>query len=158
MDTVDQATRSRMMSAVRPKDTGPELMLRKGLHAAGLRFRVHSHAIKGRPDIVLRAYRTLIFINGCFWHRHDCRKGKSVPASNVDFWRAKFAATVRRDAETRVALTAEGWKIIVVWECEISSRRIASVAAKIRRSKRFDLAGRNRQDSKRSRFPLKPKR
>ena len=118
VDIVDPQTRSRMMSSIGRTDTAPELSVRRYLHAAGLRFRVHDRALPGKPDIVLARHRVVVFVNGCFWHRHlDCRFA-TMPASNTMFWRRKFERNVERDREITTALEASGWTVLVVWECE----------------------------------------
>jgi len=117
-DIVARATRSRMMSAIGPTDTAPELAVRRYLHAAGLRYRIHDRALPGRPDIVLARHRVVIFVHGCYWHRHrDCRFA-AVPASNSKFWQQKFERNVQRDRAITAALEASGWRVLVVWECE----------------------------------------
>jgi DNA mismatch endonuclease (patch repair protein) len=117
-DIVDRATRSRMMSSIGPTDTAPELAVRRYLHAAGLRFRIHDRALPGRPDIVLPQHRAIVFVHGCFWHRHsDCRFA-TEPASNAKFWQGKFERNVQRDREITTALTASGWSVFVIWECQ----------------------------------------
>lgn len=117
-DIVDRATRSRMMSAIRPADTAPELAVRRYLHAAGLRFRVHDRTLPGRPDIVLPRHRAVVFVHGCFWHRHrDCRFANE-PASNSEFWQRKFECNVQRDRDSTITLAAFGWSVLVIWECQ----------------------------------------
>src|SRR5690348_8362966 len=115
IDVVDRATRSRMMSGIRGRDTKPELIVRSYLHRAGLRFRLHAN-LPGKPDLVFPKYRTVVFVHGCFWHRHaDCRYA-TVPATNRVFWRKKFSANVRRDEKVTEALQGLGWRVIVAWE------------------------------------------
>ena len=117
MTTVDP-TRSRIMAAVRQKNTTPETIVRQVLHRLGLRFRLHRKGLPGTPDIVLARHRTVIFVHGCFWHRHqDCRKA-STPKTRVDFWQEKFDRNVERDARNEQALLDAGWRVLVVWECE----------------------------------------
>jgi DNA mismatch endonuclease (patch repair protein) len=107
MDNVDAPTRSRMMAAVRRKDTRPEMALRRALHYAGARYRVHVDKLPGRPDIVLASRRVVIFVHGCFWHRHaDCRYA-TMPSTRAQFWRTKFAANVKRDRNAIEALQLE---------------------------------------------------
>jgi DNA mismatch endonuclease (patch repair protein) len=135
MDIVDSATRSRMMSSIRGRDTLSEIAVRKVLHAAGLRFRLHRRDLPGSPDIVLPRHRSVVFVHGCFWHRHSGCRYKTDPASNVDFWRQKFESNVRRDRRQQRALRNEGWRVFIVWECESRSHAILSALAKqIRRS------------------------
>lgn len=126
-DIVDAQTRSRMMAGIRGKDTGPELALRKVLHARGFRYRLHAKGLPGRPDIVLRKHRAVIFVHGCFWHRHkDCRY-TTTPTTRQAFWESKFAANVSRDRQVREALLADGWRVAIVWGCAL--RRPADVSA-----------------------------
>jgi len=128
-DIVDRQTRSRIMSAIRAKDTGPELALRKALHARGFRYRIHAKHILGRPDLVLPKHGALIFVHGCFWHRHDGCRLASTPATRQDYWQAKFEANVKRDRTVRKALLLQGWRILVVWECSLKKpQQIAATA------------------------------
>ena len=111
--------RSRNMAAIRGKDTAPELAIRRILHAMGLRFRLHRKDLPGRPDIVLPKHRTVVFVHGCFWHRHkDCRH-TTTPQTRQEFWQTKFASNVERDRRNRTDLQQLGWRVIVVWECEL---------------------------------------
>jgi len=119
MDVVDSATRSRMMSGIRSKDTKPEMTVRKYLHAKGFRYRLHTRDLPGSPDLVLPKYRTAIFVHGCFWHRHPGCRYTTTPASNVERWAQKFKANTERDARKQAALEEAGWRVIVVWECEL---------------------------------------
>lgn len=109
------------MSRIRGKNTGPEVLLRKLLHRAGYRFRLHAPGLPGKPDIVLKRYRTAIFVHGCFWHRHPGCPGATTPKSRRAFWLEKFDATVKRDRRKTEELEALGWKVVTVWECELSS-------------------------------------
>lgn len=113
--------RSRNMAAIKGGDTKPEMRVRSVLHALGYRFRLHRKDLPGKPDIALPKYRTVIFVHGCFWHCHDCRYGSVVPAKNAEFWAAKRAGNVARDAKQKAALEADGWKVITLWECETRS-------------------------------------
>ncbi|MGE0458087.1 MAG: very short patch repair endonuclease [Bauldia sp.] len=116
-DRLTPQQRSRVMSRVRSRDTTPERSVRSTLHRLGFRFRLHAVDLPGRPDIVLRKHRTAIFVHGCFWHSHDCRAGRP-PATRVEFWTAKLAATRSRDERATSLLHASGWQVIVVWECQ----------------------------------------
>lgn len=107
------------MSAVRGKDTKPEMIVRKYLFSKGLRFRLHVKSLPGNPDIVLPKYKTVVFINGCFWHGHDGCKNFRIPKSNVEFWENKIMANKSRDAVNEIKLKQMGWSVIRVWECEI---------------------------------------
>lgn len=122
MDIVDPATRSRMMSGIRSTNTKPELAVRRFLHARGFRFRIHQTGLLGRPDIVLPKWNTVVFVHGCFWHRHPGCEKATTPSSNVQKWMDKFSANVARDAKVRAALLAEGWNVIVIWECGIGKK------------------------------------
>jgi DNA mismatch endonuclease (patch repair protein) len=117
-DVVDKATRSRMMSGVRGKNTRPEILLRRGLHALGFRFRLHARDIPGKPDIVFPKYRALIIVHGCFWHGHDCRYFK-LPATNTDFWKTKIDGNRERDKRILRRQRQDGWRCLLVWECAI---------------------------------------
>jgi len=120
-DTLTADRRSWNMSRIRGRDTDPELSLRSLLHRAGYRFRLHSRTLPGRPDIVLRRYRTAIFVNGCFWHRHTGCKYATTPSTRREFWVEKLSENVRRDQRNHQALVRLGWKVIVVWECELTA-------------------------------------
>lgn len=133
MDVVDQATRSRMMSGIRGKDTKPELIVRSALHRAGLRFRLHAK-LPGRPDLVLPKYRTVVFVHGCFWHRHEGCRYTTTPASNTEFWREKFVGNVKRDARVKQQLEEQGWRVEVVWSCQLSAPELAKLSDKIRKN------------------------
>lgn len=107
-----------MMASIRRADTAPELRVRRYLHGCGLRFRVHTRELPGTPDIVLPRFKAVVFVHGCFWHRHPGCRFATVPSSRTDFWSAKFAGNVRRDAQKAAALEALGWRPLVIWECE----------------------------------------
>lgn len=120
-DIVDTATRSRMMSGIRSKNTKPEMLLRQGLHAAGLRFRLHDRQLPGRPDLVFPRYRAVIFAHGCFWHGHDCHLFR-WPATREDFWRAKIGRNREVDARALAGLAGQGWRHAIVWECALKGK------------------------------------
>ena len=120
-DIVSEEQRSYNMSRIRGRDTKPEIAVRSALHRLGYRFTVNgprNRSLAGRPDIVLPKYQTVVFVHGCFWHRHAGCRYASTPSSRKEFWQAKFAANVMRDQRNAERLEAEGWKVIVVWECE----------------------------------------
>ena len=118
-DIVTPAVRSQMMSRIRGRDTKAEIALRKALHARGYRYRVNDQRLQGSPDIVFPKFRAVVFVHGCFWHRHtDCVKAYT-PKSRVAFWQAKFDANVQRDQRNIRDLQAAGWRVAVVWECTI---------------------------------------
>lgn len=119
VDMVDKHTRSRMMAGIKGANTKPELILRRGLHAVGFRFRVHEKRLPGRPDIVLPKWRVVIEVRGCFWHRHTGCPKATEPRTNTDFWQDKFSTNVARDRKNIDALLAIGWRVLVVWECAI---------------------------------------
>ena len=118
-DTMTPEQRSRCMSAVKGKDTKPEMMVRKYLFSKGLRFRLHVRSLPGNPDIVLPKYKTVVFINGCFWHGHEGCKYYRLPKSNVEFWESKITNNKNRDVLNEIKLEKLGWRVIRIWECEI---------------------------------------
>jgi DNA mismatch endonuclease (patch repair protein) len=118
MDIVTRATRSRMMSAVPQVHSSPELAVRRLIHAMGYRFRLHQRSLPGSPDIVLSRLKKVIFVHGCFWHRHGCSK-TTAPQTNCSFWNTKFAANRARDRRVIRHLRDLGWESIVVWECQL---------------------------------------
>jgi len=123
-DTLSPAQRSARMALVRSRDTGPELRVRRFLHAAGLRYRLHTRVLNARPDLVFGPRRTVVFVHGCIWHRHPdpaCPLTRT-PKSRIGFWTAKFAENVARDRRQRAALEADGWRVLVIWECETTNR------------------------------------
>lgn len=116
-DIVDENTRSRMMAGIRGKNTKPEILVRRFLHGRGFRYRLHDRVLPGRPDIVLPRYRTAIFVNGCFWHRHPHCRLAYFPKSNAEKWNRKFTLNVARDNINQSLLLTMGWRVIVAWEC-----------------------------------------
>ena len=128
-DFLSPAERSERMSRIRSKDTSPEVALRRALHALGLRFRLHRRDLPGRPDIVLPRHRVVVFVHGCFWHRHAGCRISTTPKSNTTFWTEKFERNVARDARSIELLEAQGWRVIVAWECDLKSARKATNAA-----------------------------
>ena len=113
------AFRRRGVAAVRSKNTKPEMAIRRMLHAAGYRYRLHRSDLPGTPDLVFPSRKKVIFVNGCFWHGHSCEKGSRQPKSNADYWIPKIARNVERDAENLAELNALGWQAMTVWECEL---------------------------------------
>lgn len=127
-DNRTPAQRSQTMRQIRSKDTGPEMQVRRYLHGCGFRYRLHPKNLPGRPDVVLPAYRTVIFVHGCFWHGHaGCRYAKQ-PAQNHDFWQTKLGANVMRDQRKAHELLELGWHVITVWECELKQDAPATLA------------------------------
>ena len=142
-DIVDSQTRSRMMSGIRGKNTKPELALRQSLHALGFRFRLHVKGLPGKPDIVMPKYRAVIFVHGCFWHRHPECEHARMPKSRLDFWKPKLTANAERDARQRSELEDTGWTVVTVWECEVRNDAALSRAVELIKS----LAGKRRRKS-----------
>lgn len=120
-DVVNKATRSRMMSGIRGKDTKPELLIRKGLFAKGFRYQLHDKRLPGKPDLVFPKYNAVIFVHGCFWHGHDCYLFK-WPKTRKAFWRWKITRNQENDVETYSSLRKQGWYILTVWECALKGR------------------------------------
>ncbi len=118
-DIVNTSTRSRIMSSIRSADTQPELALRRLLHAAGLRYGLHRKNLPGKPDIVLTRWKAVVFVHGCFWHRHSGCHWCTTPATNSEFWNAKFAKNVQRDQRSVHELLRVGWRVATVWECAL---------------------------------------
>jgi DNA mismatch endonuclease (patch repair protein) len=128
VDVVSPAERSRMMAGIKSKNTKPELALRHALHAKGLRYRLHSKSVPGKPDLVFPRYRAAVFINGCFWHGHDCRYFK-MPATRTEFWEKKITANKARDIVVTARLKEEGWRQLTVWECSLRDKGSATSVA-----------------------------
>ena len=121
MDSITRSERKRIMSLVKSKDTRPELIVRRAIHGAGFRYRLHAKELPGCPDIVFPSRHKVIFVHGCFWHRHTCRNGKRLPKSRVKFWRRKLVGNKNRDRRTMAALRKCGWSALAIWECQIAS-------------------------------------
>ena len=115
-DIVSPEVRSRMMSGIRGKDTKPEMIVRRGLHALGFRYTLHNRKLPGSPDLVLPKYKAVIFVHGCFWHGHDCHLFK-WPKTRPDFWRRKILSNQERDQKAIKQLETDGWRTFVIWEC-----------------------------------------
>jgi DNA mismatch endonuclease (patch repair protein) len=111
--------RSRIMRAVKGRDTKPEMLVRRAVYALGYRYRLHRRDLPGSPDLVFSTRRKVIFVNGCFWHGHTCKRGARLPKANRDYWIAKIGRNVARDAASLKALKDDGWRSLVLWECEI---------------------------------------
>ncbi|MEE1550119.1 MAG: very short patch repair endonuclease [Nitrospinaceae bacterium] len=119
MDVHDSKTRSYNMSRISGKNTKPEILVRAACHKSGLRFRLHRKNLPGKPDLVFAKYNTVIFVNGCYWHSHNCRFGSVKSKTNAKFWQDKREATVKRDARNTAALEELGWRVLTYWECEL---------------------------------------
>lgn len=123
-DIVGRERRSRMMSRIRGRDTGPEILVRRVAHGLGFRFRLHRRDLPGRPDLVLPRYRAVVFVHGCFWHRHEGCRYAYEPKSRVGFWTTKFRENIARDGRNEAALRALGWRVLIIWECETRHRAV----------------------------------
>ena len=121
MDTLSKQQRHKNMAAIKAKDTKPEIIVRKYLWNNGFRYRFNHSRLPGHPDIVLRKYRTCIFVNGCFWHGHDNCKFNKIPKTNTEYWINKLEKNKKRDTEEQKKLALMGWHCIVVWECELKN-------------------------------------
>lgn len=143
MDVYTPAERSRLMARIHGEDTTPELVVRRYLHAAGLRYRLHDRRLPGRPDVFLPRYRVAVEVRGCFWHRHEGCRLASEPKSHRAFWNEKFERNVRRDALNEVKIRAMGVRLLVVWECELAKekreRTLAELLRRIVRPTAADL-------------------
>ena len=158
-DTLSQTQRHKCMSSIQGKNTKPEILVRKGLHARGFRFRLYNKKLPGSPDIVLPKYGVVIMVNGCFWHGHKGCRYATKPKTNVEFWETKIARNRHRDEVTAAHLEALGWTVITIWECELRGAssvdaRVDALADEIRsaglaRMQRQDLARRNRRENER---------
>lgn len=111
--------RSRIMRAVKGKDTKPEMKVRRMIHGMGYRYRLHRKDLPGKPDLVFPSRKKVIFVHGCFWHGHDCSRGARVPKSNRDYWISKINRNRDRDAQSNEALLKDGWRVLTIWECEL---------------------------------------
>ncbi len=132
--------RSRIMRAIKGRDTAPEMTVRRLAHRMGFRFRLHRKDLPGTPDLVFPRFRKVIFVNGCFWHGHDCARGARAPQTNADYWRAKIARNCLRDAANIAALEARGWRAAVIWQCELKD--MESVETRLARFLSYSAAAR----------------
>ncbi len=123
MDTVSRGCRSEIMRKVRSRDTGPELWIRREIHKAGFRYRVHDIQLAGKPDLVFPRYHLAVFVNGCFWHGHNCTRGARVPATNTEYWKQKIRRNRERDRESYRILRKLGWRVATIWECQLEKGR-----------------------------------
>lgn len=121
VDHLTKQMRSWNMSRIRSKDTSPEMLLRSLLHRMGYRFRLHCKGLPGKPDIVLPKYKTVIFVHGCFWHRHKGCKRCTTPSSNLQYWQAKFDRNMNNDKKNAAELRKKGWHVLTIWECELKN-------------------------------------
>lgn len=123
--------RSAIMRAVRSKDTGPEMIVRRLVHGLGFRYRLHRRDLPGAPDLVFAGRRKIVFVHGCFWHGHDCARGARRPKANADYWLAKIGRNVERDRRNLHLLEAAGWRVLTIWECELLKGRRALLEEKL---------------------------
>ena len=128
-DVYDAEKRAAVMRAVKGKNTKPEITLRKALFARGFRYRLNVKDLPGKPDLVFPKYRAAIFVNGCFWHGHDCKRGARTPKTNRDYWIAKIARNQERDKAALSALAELGWRTLTIWECELRDLEDAATRA-----------------------------
>lgn len=127
MDTLTQEARAALMRRVRRSNTAPELKLRKALHREGLRYRIGDKRLPGSPDLVFPRFRAVVFVHGCFWHGHDCQQGEA-PSTRREFWIPKIQGNRQRDERKRAQLTALGWRVFIVWECEFKKLKGTALA------------------------------
>lgn len=130
-DTFNAAKRSWIMSLVRSEDTTPELFVRRLVHRMGYRFRLHRRDLPGCPDMVFPSRRKVIFVHGCFWHQHRCKRGRRIPKSNNAYWRSKLGRNVERDRKNQRRLRTMGWDVLVLWECQLHMENIEALTTKI---------------------------
>ena len=130
-DPLTREERSKRMALVRATDTKPEMRVRKLVHSLGYRYRLHARDLPGRPDLVLRRRRKVIFVHGCFWHQHNCQMGSRMPKTRIGFWREKLEGNKKRDAENERQLKKDGWSVLVIWECQTKPSRLESLASRI---------------------------
>lgn len=119
VDIVNKDKRSRIMALVRGKNTKPEMIVRRLVFASGYRYRLHDEMLPGKPDLVFPGRHKVIFVHGCFWHGHNCPRGSRLPKTNTDYWRLKIERNRERDAANIIKLKADGWGVLVIWECEL---------------------------------------
>ena len=131
MDTLTAAERSERMRRIRSKDTGPEMIVRRLVHGMGFRYRLHDRTLPGAPDLVFKNKRKVILVHGCFWHFHRVCHQVRLPKSRIEFWKTKFEENRRRDGLNRRKLRAQGWEVLVIWECQ--TKRAEELARQIRR-------------------------
>lgn len=132
MDRITRYQRSRVMACIPSKNTSPEMRVRRLLHRRGFRYRTNVGTLPGSPDLVLSRFKLAIFVHGCFWHRHDCPRGRSLPSTNSAKWTAKLERNKVRDNEARRGLEAQGWRTLVIWECETKNEaKLVGILAKV---------------------------
>ena len=125
-DVFSPEQRSAVMRRVKGRDTSPELAVRRMLRSAGIGYRLGGAGLPGKPDLVMKGRRTVVFVHGCFWHGHDCARGSRKPKANAAYWNAKLARNVARDDQVVARLTNDGWRVVIVWECDLKAPDAAS--------------------------------
>lgn len=139
-DTVPPEVRTRIMAAIKSKDTKPELAIRRGLHALGFRYALHTNRFPGRPDMILAKYRAVIWVNGCYWHGHGCGAAR-LPSSNESYWHPKIERTRARDISNAMAVEAAGWRHLTIWECALRGRGAIGLEAVLKRAAQWIVSG-----------------
>lgn len=132
-DPLSQAERSERMALVRAKDTKPELRVRRLVHGMGYRYRLHYGKLPGKPDLVFPGRSKVVFVHGCFWHRHNCTMGKRLPKSRVAFWKDKLEGNRQRDMSVQRQLRKQGWDVLIVWECETAANNLNTLSRRLQR-------------------------
>lgn len=140
MDVLSAEQRKLNMRSIKGRDTKPELIIRHGLHALGLRYRLHDAKLAGRPDLVFSKYKVAVFVHGCFWHGHNCPMFQ-LPATRAEFWRSKISKNRQRDVKAHNALIESGWRVLTVWECSLKGRGKILFSSVLQESKDFILGG-----------------
>jgi DNA mismatch endonuclease (patch repair protein) len=130
-DKFSPSKRKAIMQSIQGKDSRPEKIVRSMIFKLGFRYRLHDALLPGKPDLVFKSAKKIIFVHGCYWHRHNCKKGNSIPVTNQEFWKQKFAANKKRDKEVRRKLRKEGWKILIIWECETRKTKRSKLVTRI---------------------------
>ena len=137
MDVHDKKTRSKNMAAIKGKDTKLELVVRRYLHNKGLRYTLHNKQLPGKPDLTLKRYNSVVFVNSCFWHRHKKCKKAVIPKSNTDFWRDKLEKNVVRDKKNINSLKKQGWSVLLFWECQLQEKNLSDLYQSIINKQNF---------------------
>jgi DNA mismatch endonuclease, patch repair protein len=130
-DVFSKRKRREIMQSIRDRDTSPEIMVRRLVFSLGYRYRLHVRSLPGNPDMVFSGRKKIIFIHGCFWHRHTCRKGQSIPKTRTIFWDTKLEENRRRDVQLKRKLIRLGWKVLVIWECQINAKTPTILVRKV---------------------------
>ena len=134
VDRISEEKRSWNMSRIKGSDTNPEIIVRSFLHRQGLRFRVNDKNLPGKPDIVLKKYRTIVFVDGCFWHRHTGCRFAYTPKSRIEFWNEKFKSNVKRDRKVNTMLKEQSWNVVRIWQCQVNPEGLKKLVEKIKKS------------------------